>query len=804
MIKKKALLIAEKPSFMRDIQKAYNHIAGRLPYEITFVAQVGHLVELLDPVELNPIYKSWDVDLLPIDPDKEDGWKYKVKRSVRDVYKNIEKEVKSGKYDVIIHAGDADQEGELLIRLVLNKIGNTLPVLRFWANKTTQQGLEEAFDNLKDDNSEWFNNLYQSGLLRQQTDWLFGMNGSRAIASRIYAGRDNKIAAGRVMTWIQTAIVDREDEIKNFIPKTTYGVKVTYTNTMEGNLYEIPENVSDDEKSSENVGTIYFENIKDAENLINSLGNAGTVKKINKIKTTTYAPSLYKLAKLQEDGSKLGFSADRTLEIVQQLYEKHLLSYPRTDCEVLSSTEDFRAIISSAAAVPGLNSAATFASGRISEVISNSKYVNDKELAKHGHSALVPTDETPDFSTLDPDEQAIYTLVAKRFLAIFQPPLIQNKVTILTDIDGHIFRTTGKTVVDPGYTTFTGEKIADKTLPIVNEGETLLIASKNTVEKTTTCPKRFTDGTLIAAMENPSKYLADKTIKESVKDLSIGTSATRGAIIKKVIDDKYVERKKGYLYPTDFGSFMIHTIRGISLCKIDITGQWEQILMKVRQGEITSEVANAYLKGQLNELIHDIKNINKVTYGNSTIERKEIMKCPCCGKPLMMGPVNYYCSGYRDGCKCSLNKKFLEAQFTEEDAIALFSGKIIEKTLAKHGDGGKIKSWKQKLKYNFSEGKLDFVTAPEELTKFTCPNCKENLYKQGKKIFCKSCNFKAGTEIASRQLEDEEINEILTQGITQKKLSNFYSPNKNKYFSARVGLKKENNQAISFEFKFNF
>lgn len=795
---KKALLIAEKPSLMRDIKQAYEHIANKVEYEITFVSQVGHLVELLDPVEVNPIYKKWDVDFLPINPDNEGGWQYKVSRKTKDVYKKIEDEINSGKYDVVINAGDPDQEGELLVNLVLNKINNKLPVLRFWSNDTTQIALENALQNLQNDNDKRFRDLYHAALLRQHTDWLFGMNGSRVIADRIYAGKDNKIAAGRVMTWVQTVIVDREDEIANFIPKTTYGVKANYIKGFSGNLYEINSLVEEEKKADETAGQIFFETKEEASKLIASLGNKGKVTSVNKTKQTIYAPKLYKLATIQMDGAKEGYSAAKTLEIVQSLYEKHYVSYPRTDCEVLSSNENFRAIIASASSVPGFNIAANEAVSKIGDIIKSSKYVNDKELAKHGHSALVPTSLKPDYSLLTVEEQVIYKLIAKRFLSIFQPPLIQDKVVIFVNIDGKMFRSSGKTIVDAGYTVFTGENVTSTTLPSVTEGEELNIESKEIIEKTTTCPKRYTDATLIAAMENPAKYLTDQTIKESIS-LSIGTSATRGAVLEKLVKDKYICRKKGSFYPTDFGAFMIHKIRGVSLCKIDTTGNWELTLTKVRTGETSYEEAKAYLLTQCKELINEVKQINKVSFvnGEDSWERKVLMVCPGCGKNIMIGPINYYCLGYRDGCKYSVKKDFLDANFNEEDVKSLFTGGVIEKKLTKKD---KSATWMQKLKFNPTEGKLDFVQAVEEETSIKCPDCIRSMYRIGRKLTCKNCNCSIWTKVAGTELSNEDISYIFKNGESKKTYS--FTKKDGGKFNAKLRLKKEGGKTDGFSFKF--
>lgn len=805
MSKPKALLIAEKPSLMRDIKNAYNHCADKVEYDIDFVAQVGHLVELLDPIEVNPIYKDWNVEYLPINPENEGGWKYKVKKDVKDVFDDIKNKINSGNYQYIIHAGDPDQEGELLVNLVLQKVGNKLPVLRFWSNDTTQTALENALQDLKNDNDTRYQNLFNAALIRQHADWLFGMNGSRAIADRIYAGRGNKIAAGRVMTWVQTAIVDREDEIKNFIPKTVYGLKIDFdaTNgTYTGNLYEPPSNTDKDKKKSKEdettAGFVYFDTKKEAEDLLNSLSNIGIVDSITTERVTTYAPKLYKLATAQSDGAKLGYTSNKTLEIIQSLYEKHLVSYPRTDCEVLSSNENLKAMIASASAVPEFTKAAQDAVGSIGKVLGTKKYVNDTELQKHGHSALVPTTNKPDISSLTNDELTIYKMIAKRFLAIFQPPLIQDKTSIITKVDDKLFKTSGKTIIDKGFMDFLGSDVKDVNVPKVEKGESVTVSNKSISEKTSTCPKRFTDGTIIDAMEKPTKYLSDPTIKDSVKDLSIGTPATRGSIIEKLVKDKYIIRQKNELVPTEFSMFMIHAIRGISICRADTTGEWEQTLMGVRMGEIPKENAEKYITDQLDTLLKDTKGINKVSYGNDGFAKEPIMPCPNCGKNIYESARNYYCEGYRDGCKLSIMKTLgKNTQVTKEDLINLLSGKTIKKKYTKK-DGSK--TWDQEFKYDpEAEWNPTFCERKAENTNLFCPECKSSLQKEGSWIKC-NCGFKVWSAPANKQLTEEELGYIFSHGCSESKIKGFVSK-AGKKFDAKLKLTCDgSNSKIEFDF----
>ena len=292
-------------------------------------------------------------------------------------------------------------------------------------------------------------------------------------------------------------------------------------------------------------------------------------------------------------------------------------------------------------------------------------------------------------------------------------------------------------------------------------------------------------------MENPSKYLIDSTIKNSIASLTIGTSATRGEIIQKLVRDKYITIKKsgkqaGVIYPTDFGSFMIHTIKGISLCRVDTTGQWEQLLSAVRNGEKTVDEANIYMNEQLDKLLEDIKGVNKTSYGNVTSYGEKIMTCPGCGKDIIMGPKNYFCTGYKDGCKYSIMKEFCKATFEPDDVRMLFNGNIITKELTKKENN---KKWKQLLKFDPILGKLEFVKATEEETNWLCPECKETLFRNGKVISCHGCGFKIWTTMAEHDLTDDELTDLFTKGKTHT-IKDFVSKKKTVFSAKMYRIKK--------------
>ena len=312
-----------------------------LDYKITkFTAQAGHLVRLLLPSELDEEQKRWSWDNLPFYPEEHGGWKYRIIEGKTSLFNDIKKEINSGNYDFIIHAGDPDQEGQLLVQLVLDQCKNKLPVKRFWSNDLTPKAIEKALKNLKDnDNDPFLINLYKAGQMRQKTDYLYGMNFSQAISLKT----NQTMSIGRVKAPTTKIIVDRENEIANFKPVTTYEVSAAFTEGYEGVLF-------DDE------GNVAFEDKNGAMAEIRNLGRIGEVVSVESKEEKTNPPAYFKLSTLQiAAGKAFGYNADKVLALVQSLYEKKVMSYPRTSCEFLSSATDFRALLNSASLIVDVN-----------------------------------------------------------------------------------------------------------------------------------------------------------------------------------------------------------------------------------------------------------------------------------------------------------------------------------------------------------------------------------------------------------------------------------------------------------------
>lgn len=791
---KKCLLIAEKPSYMRDLQACYEKHRAEIPYDIDFMAQAGHVVELLSPSEMDEAYKNWDETLLPIEPENMGGFKYRVISGMGNIVKEAKSSIHSGDYDMVIHAGDPDQEGELLTRLLLKAVKNDLPVLRIWPNDTTDNGLLQAFKSMKSDSDTNYENLFQAGLVRQHSDWRFGMNGSRAVANRMKTSE--KVAVGRVMTAVQAMIVHREDEIQSFIPQTTYGIECEFDKCYKGQLFTI-ETTTDPQTNEEKQTNelTYFKTKAEAEEMKSKIGNMGTIVFYSSTKTTKYAPKLYDLAEAQIDGTKLGYSPDKTQDIIQSLYEKHIITYPRTDCCVLSSSENFDGMLDAMEHITEFQDAVSVARKSLPRIMNMSKYVNDKELQNHGHSALVPTTERAVVSALSKEEQDIYTMICRRFLAIFQPPLIENKLKIITDVDGNLFLSNGKTVADAGYTAFLGIHPENNPLPVVTKGDKTQVLKTDICERTSTPPKRFTMGTIVEAMKNPKKYLEDMSISTGIDDFHIGTSATRAEILKKLIKDKFIKEKGNTLYPTEWGSFFIHKLNDVDITKVDMTGKWEHLLEDVKNGTITGEQAEDVMRKEVRKMVNDILHMEKYSFGDVNVNKQLVGTCPSCGKNIISSNKGYYCEGWKDGCKNTVTAKFLGARITPKEAMALFKGDTIMKTLKKDD-----KTWTQVLGLDTSEerAKLTFIKR-EGKSDLLCPLCKQNLERSGSKLTCE-CGFNIWTNPCKRELTEQELYYIFEKGHSHGEISGLKS-REGKPFSAKLILKMQKDSG--FELKFS-
>ena len=776
---KKALLIAEKPSLRREIETVYKKHKSEIPYEITFMEQRGHLLTLKNPTELDDTLKKWDWDTLPIHPEEYGGWQYKAiseKKTGKfltsqERFEAIKKELNSGDYDFVINAGDPDQEGELLIRIVLAALRNKLPIKRYWTNALTEEKILDALKNLRDDDKEpELVHLLDAAYARQHSDWRFGMNISRAATLKMGA----RCACGRVKTPILSLVCKREIEIANFVPTSCYGVKAVYSEGFEGQLFDEGAEEDSEEKDDAQKGLIWFDTEEEANDLIKTLSSSANVVKFESKRKESYAPKLFKLATAQIAAGKLGYNSAQTLEIIQSLYEKGYLSYPRTDCEYISSGENLKACLKSASSISEFKPFIDSITGpTIGKVLHTKKWVSDEKLKESGHSAIIPTEKRPDFESLTEDEKKIYKLVCRQFIAIFLPPLVQNETTLISEIGGNTFKSVGKTLIDEGYTKIFKKKFEDMVIPEHSKGDVLSVDNFEAVTKTTTCPKRYTDASLTAACENPVKYTEDESLKGIMKKLKIGTPATRASIIQELIEkDKYLtvakEKKSQYIVPTPAGMIIYENLKDCGICKVDMTGEWEEQLESIRTGKLAlKDFENSMMK-DVASMVDEIKALSVTALRGN---REKICDCPKCGGDIFEGPKGFFCSNYKEkGCGVGGYKsaKIYVNPLNKDEMISLLEGKTITKKMVKDD-----RTWEQDIVYNFDTDKIDFVKSEKtdkepvqmEESEWYCPNCGEALQESAKIIKC-NCGFKLFKSVCGHELTEDEISKFFSDGTT--------------------------------------
>ena len=763
--REKGLLIAEKYSLMKEIQTGYNKIKNSLPYELDFLCQSGHLMQLAAPNGYNEkLGETWAWDLLPIFPEDMGGWKYEVIPATKDKAYAIRDAIRSKKYSFIVHAGDPDREGEYLVRLVLAWAKNTLPVKRFWTNDITEKSVVAALRALKNDNEPFYENIAKAAYCRAHFDWLCGMNLTRAATLALHT----TARIGRVKTPTLKIVVDREKEIANFKPVTVYEIETVYRQGFSGILFDENGNVS-------------FQTKTEAEHFIASQLTPQAVVKIVKIKKETmYAPQLYTLSSLQVDaGKKHGYDPDRVLDIVQSLYNKQFLSYPRTACPYLSSNmaAEFPARLQAAAAAPGINAfVQKLTPANISGIVSNKKYINDKALEKEGHSAIVPTDQKPDFNTLTRDEQNIYQMVASRFVAIFLPPQITECTKVVTDNNGNLFRSTGRVVLQKGFTELLPVKNTDEKLPVLQEGATIDVKETHPKEKTSTCPKRYTAGDLIDIMSNPVKFLQDSKNKDIIKEVKgIGTEATRASIIRELIKNGYIREEKRrskapLLYAEPSGVAMIDNLSGKNFVAVDLTAEWERKLKAVEHGEMANVALEKEIRAFIEREVTALRGAHFPTVNYPTQNNVPVGVCPKCGAHVVQTPKAYSCEQSREQkcdfviwknlCGKTLSEKSIQELLEKGCTQSPVKG-FVSKT-GKKFDAYLVLDENKKVAFSF-ERPRDAAESP-----LPCPMCGKPLIEKTNLYACSDggCGFVLWKKVAGKTLGQKQVEQLLKNGQT--------------------------------------
>lgn len=642
------LIITEKPSMGRDVasalganKKGEGFIAG--PQDLITWC-VGHLVELNEPESYDANLKSWRIDALPIIPEK---FKYHAAERTKTQFNIIKALLKREDVTEIVNAADAGREGELIFDLVYQLSGCKKTVQRLWISSLTHDAILEGFKHLKP--SSDYAGLCDSAHSRQQSDWLVGINATRAqtiIARR--AGYDGVFSLGRVQTPTLALIVERDNEITNFVPKTYYEVFADFESP--NGAYRGIWFGKDGSR---------FDKKEDADAIVEKvLGQQGVIEKVEKKATKEKPPLLYDLTTLQRAANaRYSFSAQQTLDVAQTLYEKKFITYPRTSSRHLSKDveKELRGHIEAARVGPYIPFIEKILAQEKLKL--TSRHVDDKKVTDH--HAIIPTNQRMNPNAVTPDEKRIYDLIARRFLAAFYPDAEVERTTITTDVQSEKFLTRGSVVLKAGWRevdppakerkqTDDTEEDESAELPPVKAKEDVKTETAEAVAKQTKAPPRYSESSLLGAMETAGKKIEDEELRLAMKDSGLGTPATRASIIETLLKRGYVVRDKKSLTATDKGKTLINILAVPLLKSAELTGQWEQKLSQMTRGEYSHKKFMEEVKMMTQEIIKQISSAkmernegsasSSSTNSTPKIPRPEdALDCPKCKKENRAG-----------------------------------------------------------------------------------------------------------------------------------------------------------------------
>ncbi|EJR11295.1 DNA topoisomerase III [Bacillus paranthracis] len=620
----KSVVIAEKPSVARDIarvlkcdKKGNGYLEGS-KYIVTWA--LGHLVTLADPESYDVKYKKWNLEDLPMLPER---LKLTVIKQTGKQFNAVKSQLLRKDVNEIIVATDAGREGELVARWIIDKVRINKPIKRLWISSVTDKAIKDGFANLKPGKA--YDNLYASAVARSEADWYIGLNATRALTTRFNA----QLNCGRVQTPTVAMIANREDEIKNFKAQTYYGIEAQTTNQLKLTWQDANGNSRSFNKEK-------------IDGIVKGLDkHNATVLEIDKKQKKSFSPGLYDLTELQRDANKkFGYSAKETLNIMQKLYEQHkVLTYPRTDSRYISS--DIVGTLPERLKACGVGEYRSLAHKVLQKPIkANKSFVDDSKVSDH--HAIIPTEGYVNFSAFTDKERKIYDLVVKRFLAVLFPAFEYEQLTLRTKVGNETFIARGKTILHAGWkevyeNRFEDDDVTDdvkeQLLPRIEKGDTLTVKLIMQTSGQTKAPARFNEATLLSAMENPTKYMdtQNKQLADTLKSTGgLGTVATRADIIDKLFNSFLIEKRGKDIHITSKGRQLLDLVPE-ELKSPTLTGEWEQKLEAIAKGKLKKEVFISEMKNYTKEIVSEIKSSDK-KYKHDNISTKS---CPDCGKPML-------------------------------------------------------------------------------------------------------------------------------------------------------------------------
>src|SRR5436853_3655129 len=623
----KTLVIAEKPSVGRDIAAA---LPGAFAKNETYLESdeyvitwaVGHLVELAQPEDYDEKLKKWRMADLPIVPEdfRLKPRDAKSKKQLTAIRKLLERE----DVDRVVNACDAGREGELIFAYIYESTGAKKPVDRLWISSMTKQAIREGFERLRP--GEQLRPLEQAARSRSEADWLVGMNATRAATIRGRAWVGGVVSLGRVQTPTLAMIVKREREIQAFVPEPYRLVHGTFQPPYQGIWFEGDE-------------TRIFGELERADQIVAKVsGQDGTVEKVERKEQSERAPLLYDLTSLQRDANRrYGFSARRTLQAAQSLYEgKKAITYPRTSSRYLSGdmVPQLKPTAATLQPIGDFRKAAEYVLAL--DQLPLQRVVNDAKV--DDHHAIIPTDVDHDVAALTPDERRIFDLVARRFLAVFHPPARYARTTVITVVEEERFRTRGKITLEAGWRSVYGveadherqsedEEKEGGEIPALQEGQTVRCIAAEIEDRMTRPPPRYTEATLLSAMETAGKLIDDEELREAMKDSGLGTPATRAETIEVLIRREYIERVGRDLQAAPRGIQVVTMLEENKLTSPELTGDWEHKLSEIEDGRGDRK---KFMKGIADFAKETVDQIAALDKEKLRPERVELGPCPRC------------------------------------------------------------------------------------------------------------------------------------------------------------------------------
>ena len=848
----KTLIIAEKPSVAQDIVRALTTVAGKFDkHEDHFENEryvvssaVGHLVEITAPEEYDVKRGKWSFANLPVVPPHFDLAPIDKAKSRLNA---LVKLVKRKDVGDLINACDAGREGELIFRLIVQYADNlktplSKPIQRLWLQSMTPQAIRDGFEHLRSDKQML--GLADAARSRSEADWLVGINGTRAMTA--FNSRDGGFfltTVGRVQTPTLSIMVEREEKIRKHVSRDYWEVKAGFeaaAGGYEGKWFdpkfkkgpavgEAADTLPDPDRRADRLW-----NARDANAIRDAvLGKTGTVTEEAK-PSTSASPLLYDLTTLQrEANSRFGFSAKTTLSLAQALYEKHkVLTYPRTDSRALPEDDlatvkqTFEMIAGEDLPGPLKELAQHARKGLNAGYIKQTKRVFDNSKVSD-HFAIIPTLQAP--KSLSEIEAKLYDLVVKRFIAVFYPSAEFMVTTRITQVVGHHFQTNGKVLVNPGWLAVYGKEAQDEDANLVPVLPNAQVATESVAVNAlkTKPPARYTEATLLSAMEGAGKLIDDDELREAMAEKGLGTPATRAQVIEGLIAEKYILREGRELCPTAKAFQLMTLLRGLAiedLTKPELTGNWEYQLAEMEQGRLSRAAFMQDIAAMAERIVRKAKEYDRDTIPGDYATLATA--CPNCGGVVKENYRRFTCmgsSGAAEGCGFSMTKIPAGRSFELPEVEAFLRDKKVGPLEGFRSKAGwpfsaelklayddEIKNWK--LEFDFgddakgADGEALVIDFSGQPSMGACPKCKGHVYEHGSNYACQhavsapvTCDFKTGKIILTQPVNFEQVTKLLAVGKTDL-LEGFVSNRTKRKFKARLAWDEQEGK-VTFEFE---